>query len=192
MPNAACSPSCQPAPRPRMKRPPVAWSRTVAALATMRRVTEGAGEDGDPDPPPGHAMGERRGGGQGLERRTTAVGGRIREVVAHPDGVDAVERAGEGPRLVGSPPVGADGAPVAAIRTPISPGRRAGGKGGGIAEPVRAQRGSPLSRSRSRSTSPSARGASAALAALDRRGFLGLEAAGDATDQPGVRVVVTR
>src|SRR5262245_4026704 len=34
MPNASCSPSCHPAPSPRMKRPPVALSRTVAAFAT--------------------------------------------------------------------------------------------------------------------------------------------------------------
>ena len=34
IPNGSCSPSCQPAPRPRMKRPPVTWSSTVAAFAS--------------------------------------------------------------------------------------------------------------------------------------------------------------
>ena len=34
IPNGACSPSNQPAPRPRTNRPPVTWSRTVAAFAT--------------------------------------------------------------------------------------------------------------------------------------------------------------
>ena len=36
IPNGTCSPSCQPAPRPRMNRPPVTWSRSVAAFASER------------------------------------------------------------------------------------------------------------------------------------------------------------
>ena len=69
IPNGSCSPSNQPAPRPSTNRPPVAWSRTVAALASSTGWRNVFDSTAWPTRTPGHVVDERREQRERLERR---------------------------------------------------------------------------------------------------------------------------
>ena len=79
-------------------------------LGRHGRMSKGIGRDGDADPLARDAPRQRSRCGERLERGTAALPAGIREVVAHPAGVEDVQLAGQRPRLVKALPVKADAA----------------------------------------------------------------------------------
>ena len=73
IPNGACSGSNQPAPRPRMNRPPVAWSMTVADFASTDGWRNVVGQHAVPEPLARDVVGERRHRGERLPRGPGAI-----------------------------------------------------------------------------------------------------------------------
>ena len=73
IPNGTCSPSCQPAPRPTMNRPPVAWSRTRRRLREHGRMAERVRQHAVAEPLAGDAVGERRHRRERLQARAAAL-----------------------------------------------------------------------------------------------------------------------
>ena len=74
------------------------------------------------EPPLADAVRERRECRERLERHTASLLACVREVIAHPAGIENVELAGTSPHRVEDRPVKAAD-PVAETRKPIGPGR---------------------------------------------------------------------
>ncbi len=104
MPKAACSPSCQPAPRPRMKWPPVAWSMTVAALASTAGWRKVLDRTAWPIHLPGTWWARVAAQGEGLQARPGRLS-QVGEVVVHPHALEDGQPAAEGPCVAQGRPV---------------------------------------------------------------------------------------
>ena len=103
-----------------MKRPPVAWSRTVAALARTagwRNVFESTPW---PTVMPGHAVGERGERVSASQARAAALERRVGEVVVHPAGIERPSSS-PAPR-----PRRVERRPVDVLRRGLEPDRRSG------------------------------------------------------------------